>query len=208
MKPFKTISDPEAFQLMADETRRKIVFLLRVKDMTVSQIASELSLTPQAVYFHIRKLVKGGFVEVVREERVGHLIESFYRTTAESFNFTLGRGGVRTARNLRFALDQEKAALDALRKLGFDVKYTDQQVARLVDLMAEAYAYKGSEKLEEKIFAMDELDFVAKMALQDHVKFLSISDQEFAKMQDAQRKFRDLLISLAGGKRRRSPKSV
>ena len=29
MKHLKTISDPEAFKLMADETRRKIVFLLR-----------------------------------------------------------------------------------------------------------------------------------------------------------------------------------
>jgi predicted transcriptional regulator len=56
MKSLKIISDPEAFQLLGDETRRKIVFLLRVKEMTVSQISAELNVTPQAVYHHIKKL--------------------------------------------------------------------------------------------------------------------------------------------------------
>ena len=56
MKPVKTISDPESFKIAADDTRRKIIHLLRAKEMTVSQIADELDLTPQTVYHHIRKL--------------------------------------------------------------------------------------------------------------------------------------------------------
>ena len=82
MKSMITISDPEGFKLFADETRRRIVFLLRAKEMTVSQIAQEFNLTPQAVYHHIKRLVKGGMVEVTREVRVDHLIESYYRATA------------------------------------------------------------------------------------------------------------------------------
>ena len=50
MKPFMVVKEPEAFQLLADETRRKILYLLRVKEMTVSQLSSELGLTSQAVY--------------------------------------------------------------------------------------------------------------------------------------------------------------
>jgi DNA-binding transcriptional ArsR family regulator len=92
-KAMKMITDPEAFQLLADETRRKMVFLLRVKDMTVSQIAAELNLTPQAVYHHIKKLQKADLVEVSREERLGHLIESYYRATAESFYLSMGSTG-------------------------------------------------------------------------------------------------------------------
>ena len=63
MRSIKTINDPGAFKLLGDETRRKMVFLLRAKEMTVSQVAEELDLTPQAVYHHIRKLVEGVLVK-------------------------------------------------------------------------------------------------------------------------------------------------
>src|SRR3990170_6251136 len=102
MKSIKTLTSPESFELMADETRRKIIFLLRVKEMTVSQIASELNLTPQAVYHHIKRLVKGELVEVSREERVDHLIESYYRATAEVFNFSV----VNVRRDKKFLREQ------------------------------------------------------------------------------------------------------
>src|SRR5207253_1996382 len=72
-KAFKLITDPDAFQLLGDETRRRIIYLLRAKEMTVSQIAGELNLTPQAIYHHIRKLRDAGMVEVAREQRVDHL---------------------------------------------------------------------------------------------------------------------------------------
>src|SRR2546425_4507968 len=82
MKAFKVIRDPEAFQLLGDETRRRVVYLLRAKEMTVSQIAAELNLTPQAIYHHIRKLKEAGIVEIAREERVDHFIETYYRASA------------------------------------------------------------------------------------------------------------------------------
>ena len=62
----RIIRNPEAVQLVADETRRKIIFLLRIREMNVSQIAKELNLTPQAVYHHIRRLVNCQLIEVVR----------------------------------------------------------------------------------------------------------------------------------------------
>ena len=47
MKAIKVVDDPENFKLLADDTRRRIVFLLRAKEMTVSQIASNLEVTPR-----------------------------------------------------------------------------------------------------------------------------------------------------------------
>ncbi len=41
MKPVKVIRDPDAFKLLADETRRRMVFLQRVEEMTVSQMWCE-----------------------------------------------------------------------------------------------------------------------------------------------------------------------
>src|SRR5207249_2735309 len=70
----------------------RIIYLLRAKEMTVSQIAGELNLTPQAIYHHIRKLRDAGMVEVAREERVDHFIETYYRATAEIFNMSHGSG--------------------------------------------------------------------------------------------------------------------
>jgi len=196
MKPIKTITDPEAFQLLADETRRKIVFLLRVKEMTVSQIAAELNITPQAVYHHAKKLLKGDLVEVVREERLGHLIESYYRTTAESFNFSIGKTRTQTHRNRKLALEQEVAVLNALKKLGFDIEFNETQISQLVDVRAEIDKCCSSSKFEDAISELDDLDFPAKLTVQEYVEILSMSNKEFAKEQEIKKKLRDLLISL------------
>ena len=86
MKAFKVIKGgADAFQLLADETRRRIIYLLRAKEHTVSQMAAELELTPQAIYHHIRKLRDADLVEVSREERIDHFIETYFRATAEVF---------------------------------------------------------------------------------------------------------------------------
>jgi len=187
------IRDPEAFQLLADETRRKIVFLLRVKEMTVAQIATQLNLTPQAVYHHIKKLLKGQMIEVVREERVGHLIESYYRATAESFSFSVGK----TPLGRKFASEQVVTILNALKKLGFKIEYDDKRVAQLINLwtdLNECCANSG--KYEDAIAELEDVDFVTKQAVQEYAEILSMSDEEFAKQQKIKSKFRELLSSL------------
>jgi len=85
MKSVKVFKDPGAFKILADETRRKIIYLLRVKERTVSQIAEELEKTPQVIYHHIRKLLDADMVEVAKEVRIDHFIETYYQATAEVF---------------------------------------------------------------------------------------------------------------------------
>lgn len=85
MKSVKVFKDPGAFKILADETRRKIIYLLRVKERTVSQIAEELGKTPQVIYHHIRKLLDADMVEVAKEVRIDHFIETYYQATAEVF---------------------------------------------------------------------------------------------------------------------------
>src|SRR5205807_2369981 len=79
LRTFKFIRDPNAFELMADDTRIRVVYLLRAKEMTVGQIHHELQLTPQAIYHHIRKLLNEGLEELAKKERVGHFIKTYYR---------------------------------------------------------------------------------------------------------------------------------
>jgi len=192
MKALKTISDPEAFKLFADETRRKIVFLLRAKEMTVSQIAEELNITPQTVYHHIKKLVGGGMVEVTREVRVDHLIESYYRATAEAFHFTVGK----TSHSAKALTEQIDAALNALKRVGFKIQYDEKVVSQLAKLQMEMNECCGSKKFEDALSKLDDVDPLTKMEAEEYAGILSASAKELAKEDELRKKFMDLLRSL------------
>ena len=198
----QVLRDPKAFQLLADETRRKILYLLRVKEMTVSQLAKELNLTPQALYHHIKKLLKGEMVEVVREERIGHLIESYYRATAEDFLLTHGKISSQTFRDRKLAEEQVTTVLNALKRLGFNLEFDEKKISQLIDLRAglnrscEAAGKKKFE-IEDEIWNLDDLNFLTKMMATDFAGKLLMSDDEFARQQEIRKKLRDLLLSLA-----------
>jgi len=192
MKSIKAIKDPEAFQLLADETRRKMVFLLRVKEMTVSQIAAELNKTPQAIYHHIKKLLKGELIEVAREERIDHLIESYYRATAESFFCSVGK----TSRSKEFAKNQVRTVLDALKNLGFNLEFDEHKITQLIDARGQLDNCCGSGKFEDAISQLDDVDFLTKLTVQEYAETLSLSDDEFVQQQEIRKKFRDLLLSM------------
>lgn len=192
MKHLKTISDPEAFKLMADETRRKIVFLLRAKEMTVSQIAQELNITPQTVYHHIKKLVEGNLVEVTREVRVDHLIESYYQATAEVFHFTVGK----TSQGKEVLREDTEVALKALNRIGFKLKYDQKVISDLVELMMQQKDCCGIAEYEDAVSKLDDVDFFTKQNVQEYAGILSMSDKEFAIRDELRKKFRELLRSL------------
>lgn len=192
MKSVKRISDPEAFKLFADETRRKIVFLLRVKEMTVSQIAEEIDITPQTVYHHIRKLIEGGMVEVAREVRVDHLIESYYRSTAEAFEFTVGR----SSHGEKARREQVEGALGALRKIGFKIQYDEKTVSQIAKLQMEMSEFLNSEKNDEALAKLDDVDPLTRMEAQEYASILSASDEELAERDVIRNRLWDLIRSL------------
>ena len=192
MKSVKRISDPEAFKLFADETRRKIVFLLRVKEMTVSQIAEEIDITPQTVYHHIRKLIEGGMVEVAREVRVDHLIESYYRSTAEAFEFTVGR----SSHGEKARKEQVEGALAALKKIGFKTQYDEKTVSKIAKLQMEMSEFLNSEKNDEALAKLDDVDPLTRMEAQEYASILSASDEELAKRDVIRNKLWEVVRSL------------
>lgn len=197
MKPFMIVKEPEAFQLLADETRRKIIYLLRVKEMTVSQLSSELGITSQAVYHHIRKLLKGKMVEVTKEERMGHLIESYYRATAEDFLLSTGKVSSQTLHDKKLAKEQVGRVLNALNKLGFNLEFDENTISQLANLRAglnEPCNALG--KFEDEIWNMEDLDLPMRMMTAELCGTLLMSDKEFAKQQENRKKLRDLLLSL------------
>lgn len=197
MKALKVIEDPQAFQLLADETRRKIVYLLRASEMNVSQISAQLNITPQAVYHHVKKLLKGGLVEVTREERCGHLIESYYRATAEMFSLSHGKTTAKSLRSKQLTTEQITKALQALKKVGFKIKYDEKKIAQIVDAQNELEeCCEDISNLEKTIYAINNLDLFTKKATRNLAKILTMSEKDLKEEDEKRKKYRKLIISL------------
>ncbi len=191
MKPVKTISDPEAFKVLADETRRKILYLLRAKEMTVSQIAAELDLTPQTVYHHIKKLVEREMVEVTKEVRVDHLIESYYRATAEIFNLTVGQ----STHGKEAFQENIETGLKALKEIGFNINYEKKDVETLADLWMKLDDCCSCKQYEDAIEKLD-VDFFAKQDVREYAGMLAMSDEDLKQQEKIKAKITKIMRSL------------
>ena len=190
MRSFKVITDPEAFQLLADETRRRIIYLLRAKEMTVAQIAEGLKLTPQAIYHHIRKLKDAEMVEIAREERVDHFIETYYRATAEMFNLAHGEAG-----SAKVMEEEAREALGALEKLGIKAKIDPTVVSKVVDLIKHMKQPDATSPWTERVNELEDVSYLAKQELLEFIYVMTVSDKEFESFMKCYRDLRKTLRS-------------
>lgn len=190
MKSFKVITDPEAFQLLGDDTRRRIIYLLRAKDMTVAQIAEELKLTPQAIYHHIRKLKDADMVEVGREERVDHFIETYYRATAEMFNLSHGEAG-----GTKIIEEEVREALGALDKLGLRAEVDAEVVSKVTSLTKCMKEPSATSSWTERVNELDEVSYIGKQSLLEFLYLMSVTDKEFETFLKNYRELRKTLRS-------------
>ncbi|MBO8175269.1 MAG: winged helix-turn-helix transcriptional regulator [Thermococcus sp.] len=147
-KKVKVITDPKVIKLMLEDTRRKILQLLRNREMTISQLSEILGKTPQTVYHHIEKLKEAGLVEVKRTEMKGNLIEKYYGRTADAFYINLYLGD----EELRYlARSRLKTKLDIFKALGY--KFDEEELLNTMDKILEKeheYKMKISKEIEEK----------------------------------------------------------
>ena len=131
-------------------------------------------------------------VEVTREVRVDHLIESYYMATAEVFHLTVGKttGGKETLNEMITSV------LEALKKLGFNINYTNEDVAQLAELTMERSECCNAKEFEEAVAKLEDLDLLTKEDVQEYAALLSMSDKQLVEQDEIDRKFRDLLRSL------------
>lgn len=189
MQTVKMITDPEAFQLLADETRRKIIYLLRVKEMTVSQIAEQMQLTTQAIYHHIRKLKDADMIEVAKEERIGHFIETYYRTTAEIFHISHGEETSQKDHAVMI-----KAAFDGLTKFGMKVDCSPAKLKEIIRIGKEMDECCTMKEWTEKASGLG-LDFLTQQTVIEYAYLVSMTEAEYDRNQAQQKKIWKLLKS-------------
>lgn len=195
----KTVKS-EACKLLGGETQRKIIDLLRVRELAVCKIAKELNMTPQAIYHHIKKLENAGLVHVTREERCGHLIESYYRTTAENF--------ICSTEELKGEPLKEDLMdiLNGLNKIGFKVEVNEEKVSKLAEIQARRRKFK---KLHSPVpdicMKCGSTDFFLKFGPMDPVKLdyiygyadlIMMTDEEYEEKVKSDREFRQFLLSI------------
>ena len=188
MKAVKVIKDPQAFQLLADDTRRRIIHLLRAKERTVSQIAEEVGLTPQAIYHHIRKMKSADLVEVAREERIDHFIETYYRATAEIFHLSHGEEGAKADEE-----KQTRETLVSLSKIGIKVPADEDSVSKIVKAAASMKDCTSNSTWTDKISGLEDVDFFTKQGMIEYACLATMPDKEFEEFLDGYREIRNVL---------------
>lgn len=189
MKPFRVLTDPQGFQLLADNTRRKMVHLMRAKEYTVSQIAAEMGLTPQAIYHHVRKMKDAGILEVAREERVDHFIETYYQAAAEVFFCFHGESD----KCDRPWSDSVKGALKAFGKLKIGSDIDDATATKVLDIRRKMERLGDNPDLEKRLAEIEDLDLFTAQTLIEYARVVTMTDDEFEQFLELQREARKLL---------------
>lgn len=70
----------------------KILAMLSKKEMYPLEIAKQLGMHEQKVYYHIRKLAKAGAITVVREEKKKGATAKYYKTVSTAFGIEFPQG--------------------------------------------------------------------------------------------------------------------
>ena len=130
-KPLLKEVKPNAFKLLVDETRRKIMLLLRDRELNVCKMATELNMTPQTIHHHIQKLENAGLIHVTCEKRCGHIIESYYQATAE--NFICCAEKLEGEPSNKDLID----VLNGLTKMGVKMEVNEENVSKLREFQQE-----------------------------------------------------------------------
>lgn len=85
MRDVMIIKDPKIAKLLADKTRRDILRLLSIRELSICQIAKILNKNISSIVHHIKKLERAGLVELSRKSVKGNVVEKFYRASARRF---------------------------------------------------------------------------------------------------------------------------
>ncbi len=194
----KPISE-EAFRLLGDETRRRIIFLLRENELTVREIASELDLTPQNIYHHMRRLQEAGLVGVTEERRAGHLIESYYTATADTFIYNDDR---MEERGLQSSID----VLNGLNEMGVGVDVSEENAERLSELQEGRARGVGAPSVANGIctycsfsgyfMKFGPMNPLLLSRIIQYARMLEMTDGEFEEALDQTRRLRGFLLSI------------
>ena len=191
--------DEEAFKLLQDETRRKILFLLRDSELTVKEISSELNLTAQNIYHHIKKLQDAGLIKVSEERRSGHLIESSYTTTADTFIY---HADEMVEKSVQSSID----ILNGMNEMGIHVDVNEENARRLSELHGRRLRLLNTSSVTNEIctscgfsgyfMKFGPMNPILLDRILQYASVANMADEEFDESLRLTRKLRHFLLSI------------
>ncbi|HMK93983.1 MAG TPA: helix-turn-helix domain-containing protein [Candidatus Limnocylindrales bacterium] len=92
VKEISIINDSQKLKMVVGSLSWKILTLLSKKEMYPLEIAKQLGMHEQKVYYHIRKLVKAGAITVEREEKKKGATAKYYKTVSPAFGIEFPSG--------------------------------------------------------------------------------------------------------------------
>ena len=84
--------DSQQLKMVLGSLSWKIITMLSKKEMYPLEIAKQLGMHEQKVYYHIRKLAKAGAIIVEREEKKKGATAKYYKTISSAFGIELPYG--------------------------------------------------------------------------------------------------------------------
>jgi DNA-binding transcriptional ArsR family regulator len=80
------IKDPKVAKLLADETRRGVLHLLRHKELSATDLAKSLDKSHSSIVHHLNLLLEAGLIKQTRSEKVRNMVQPYYRSVSRRFH--------------------------------------------------------------------------------------------------------------------------
>jgi len=92
VKEISIMRDAQKLKMILGKLSWKILTMLAEEEMYPLEIARQLGIHEQKVYYHIRKLAKAGAIKVEKEEKKKGATAKYYKTVAPAFGIELPKG--------------------------------------------------------------------------------------------------------------------
>ncbi|XHH07723.1 MAG: helix-turn-helix domain-containing protein [Candidatus Bathyarchaeia archaeon] len=99
VKEISILNNPQDLKMILGTLSWKILNMLSKKEMYPLEIARQLGMHEQKVYYHIRKLAKAGAIIIAREENKKGAIAKYYKTVSPAFGIEF-YGGYKPIQNV------------------------------------------------------------------------------------------------------------
>lgn len=144
------IKDPEVGKLLADETRRHILYSLGHHEMSASDLAKSFNKNHSSIIHHLNSLLDAGLIEVTRTGNVRNMVVPYYRSVSRSFHVSYSLSEA-LAGDPDFAAWQEEYIRRLMEGLdAYNIIIPDEKKDRVRDLLRLCYL-REKKSYEERI---------------------------------------------------------
>jgi DNA-binding transcriptional ArsR family regulator len=131
------IAEAQQFKALSHPVRHRLLFELRDRAATISQLAAQLDLRKGTVGHHLKVLHEAGMVRVVETRQVRGGTEQYYRRTAERFRYVGEESGEIHAAMLRTITGEIATAKSTPVLTLRQVRLTKEQAEELARTLEE-----------------------------------------------------------------------